>query len=179
MGSGEVNSARARAKVGERHGRLVIVEWLGSDRFRHARFRCLCDCGSTCEKASSSLNEMASCGCWGKERVVAFHTTHGGASRHGESPLYQLWKGMKRRCYNKIGRDYRWYGGKGVSVCERWHDFAAFEDDVLGSWFPGATIDRINPDGNYEPSNCRWLTRAENSRRAQLELKQRAERCRG
>lgn len=168
MASGEVNAARARARVGERHGRLVLVEWLRSDKHRRAWFKCLCDCGATCERSSLVLNEKASCGCWGRERVVAAKTVHGGSSRHGRSPLYNCWCSIKRRCYNPRNHDFKWYGGKGVKLCQRWHDYAAFESDMGPTWFVGATIDRIDAAVNYEPGNCRWLSRAENARRAAL-----------
>lgn len=80
--------------------------------------------------------------------------THG-MSKH---PVYRTWQSMLARCGNPADKDY---GGRGIKVCDRWKKFEAFRDDMLASWKKGLTLDRINNDGDYEPSNCRWATRAE------------------
>lgn len=76
---------------------------------------------------------------------------------------YIAWYNMRARCYRPSSRCYSNYGGRGVSVCKRWHDFKSFLDD-MGHPPPGTSLDRINNDGNYEPGNCRWATNAEQSR---------------
>lgn len=86
---------------------------------------------------------------------------------HGQSetPEYRVWGCMKTRCYNKKTRSYKHYGGRGITVCKRWlHSFKAFYQDMGPKPFKKAQIDRINNDGNYEPSNCRWVTITENRR---------------
>jgi hypothetical protein len=90
------------------------------------------------------------------------------AQKHGQSKtrLYQVWNSMKRRCLDKTNKDY---GGRGISVCERWLTWENFRDDMGPSFKDGLSLDRANNDGNYEPSNCRWATRIEqraNTRRS-------------
>ncbi len=87
--------------------------------------------------------------------------------RHGkmETPEYITWQDMKARCYNKNHNYYKYYGGRGITVCERWRNsFLTFLEDMGKRPFPEAQIDRLNNDGNYEPGNCRWTTGIENCR---------------
>jgi hypothetical protein len=79
----------------------------------------------------------------------------GGINKH---PLYKTWRCMLERCENKSSKDYGNYGGRGVSVCKRWHDFTSFVEDV-GERPEGMTLDRVNNNGNYEPNNFRWASR--------------------
>jgi hypothetical protein len=88
--------------------------------------------------------------------------TKRGNTKHGmkHHPIYKVWKNMKQRCQNPNNGRYSYYGGRGIKVCERWQDFIPFMEDMLPTWKPGLSIDRINNDGNYEPFNCRWATRS-------------------
>ena len=121
---------------------------------------CECDCGNQTEVSTGNLTagQAQSCGCYKKDYSVLFRTTHGRA----RTKIYQTYHRMIRRCTNPKDVAYRSYGAKGVSVCKRWID--SLEDFCLDMGEPPTTehsIDRINPFGNYEPSNCRWATDAE------------------
>ncbi len=170
MGDNKVNHARAVGRVGQRHGMILILEWIGSDKNRRAVFRCMCDCGKECEKKSIALKSTASCGCYGRKRQSEGRLLHGHSKRNGNvTGIYHSWQSMHSRCKNPNNKDFKWYGGKGVSVCDRWGDFRAFLSDMESGWYIGATIDRVDSDGNYNPDNCRWIDREENARRAQVE----------
>jgi hypothetical protein len=88
---------------------------------------------------------------------------HGHSTREQKSPTYNSWRDMIRRCENDMRRDYRYYGGRGIKVCLRWHTFDLFLED-MGPRPKGATIDRINPNGDYELENCRWLAKRKQNR---------------
>lgn len=100
-----------------------------------------------------------------KSIIASIRRTHGRQPRR----LYTTWKGMRQRVNDPNAYGYPWYGGKGVEICAEWADFAAFRDWALENGYTeGLSIDRIDSDGHYEPGNCRWVTRSENSREAVL-----------
>lgn len=157
---------------GQRFGRLTVVA--RTDRRPGAWWRCVCDCGGEKVTRASLLRngETQSCGCLQKERTSEASKTHGHAPRGKKGPTYVSWRNALARCNNPLWHAYHLYGGRGITICERWaSSFANFLAD-MGERPPGHTLDRLDPDGNYEPGNCRWATpkqQAQNRRRARHE----------
>ncbi len=153
--------------TGIRFGRLTVVK--RSD-LRSSNgswiWICECDCGKTTPVERSNLirnttNATRSCGCLGRENQKASVTKHG-LLYH---PLYKTWCDMKERCHLKSAINYYLYGGRGISVCDRWHhSFPNFLADMGEKPGPEYTLDRKDNDGNYEPDNCRWATRSTQQR---------------
>jgi hypothetical protein len=135
-----------------------------SDNHSRSYWTCRCDCGNmtTVERSSLVAGATKSCGCLLRETVKNRMTTHGHASDYRVTPEYKCWRGIKQRCLNKNDRKFALYGGRGISICDRWkNSFEHFLEDVGFRPTPGHSIDRINTNGNYEPTNCRWATISE------------------
>lgn len=146
--------------------RLTVIRLSGkTNKCGHLIWLCLCDCGNYTEVSSSKLKRghTRSCGCLQKEIAKKTFFKHGGKGTR----LFKLWIGIKQRCYNSKMTGYEYYGGRGIKVCDEWKDnFSAFRFwAILNGYQYGLTIDRINNDGNYEPENCQWLTRSENTKK--------------
>lgn len=155
---GLVKTNAKAVQVGQRFGRLLVVD-VGQTPGTYKYFAvCACDCGQTCVQRFDNLKEekVVSCGCYRLDRVT----------KHGLTKSIHLcrWSAMMRRCYNTKDRRYADYGGRGVKVCERWHDVSVFVLELPEGYFEGAEIDRINNDGDYEPGNVKWSTPKQNSR---------------
>lgn len=148
--------------TGKRFGKLVVVKLAGKNNHHKITWLCRCDCGQ--EKvicAGSLVNQLTlSCGCYRKEYTALKNTTHG-LSYH---PIYKHWVTMMRRCYDVNFIRYDIYGGRGIVVCNRWHKFINFYNDMVLTYQKGLTIDRKNVDGNYKKSNCRWATATQQGR---------------
>ncbi|QQE75199.1 hypothetical protein [Brevibacillus composti] len=156
----------------QRIGRLTVLSRSGNIG-KHPAWLCKCDCGKTTTVRGDHLrnNLIRSCGCLEEEnRKNGANTKHGGRN----SRLYEIWSGMLKRCNNPNSHSYENYGGRGIKVCDDWLDFSKFRDWALKHGYSDSlSIDRINNDGNYEPSNCRWTdakTQANNRRKRRKSL---------
>lgn len=141
--------------LGKKFGKWTILkEYALKDKHGALYHECKCDCGNIKYVRPDYLTKGKSKGCYSCNKRG---TRHG----YAKTSTYKIWQGMLGRCYNSNNANFYLYGERGIKVCERWHEFENFLADI-GERPEGKTLDRINPDGDYSPHNCRWATMEEN-----------------
>jgi hypothetical protein len=149
--------------TGDVFGKLRVMKAVWSEKHKQTCWECLCDCGNLIVRRGSDLRggKIKSCGCYNretlKERAKNRNTRHG---MYG-TRQYEAWRAMMKRCYNKKCDSYKYYGERGISVCEKWHSFNGFWDDMKNGYQDDLTLERKDNNKGYHRDNCRWATIAE------------------
>lgn len=143
--------------IGQKFGRLTVIKRVENSKNGSTRWLCRCECGNEKIVLSSHLksHKIQSCGCLFKEKLIQRNLIHGKTN----TKIFKVWQGIKNRCFNKNSDKYIYYGGRGISICQEWQEFLPFYNWAINNGYKdNLTIDHINVNGDYEPSNCRWVT---------------------
>lgn len=160
----QAKKPKSKDIAGQRFGKLIAIKKIGIDSRKNAIWLCKCDCGNECQRIVARLTEKKnhSCGCLAKEHLknmAKSNTTHGMT----KTGIYRSYKAMMSRCYREKDIHFNAYGKRGISVCDEWkgNPKAFIEWGLLNGWQEHLTLERINVNGNYEPSNCKWIPMSE------------------
>lgn len=153
-----------------RFGRLIALYEHDERRNGSICWVCQCDCGNETIVVSTKLRigHTKSCGCYNRDRISETKSTHG----MSRTPIYVLWHGIKARCEKESHKMYKYYGGRGIKICNEWQVFENFLKWAENNGYEkGLTIDRIDNDKGYSPDNCRWVTQRENNRNTRANVR--------
>jgi len=166
---GCVSGREATELTGKVFNKLTVINRAGSNKFKKALWLCQCECGKESTIIGSALikGTTTSCGC--VKKAGQYNVIHGHKRVGNTSKAYSVWSNMKSRCSNPILSQYKNYGGRGITVCERWNNFESFLED-MGEPEGGLQIDRIDNDKGYSKDNCRWTTRSVNTRNSRRHM---------
>jgi hypothetical protein len=162
--------------LGNKYGRLTVIEFDRLVKYKGVFWKCKCDCGTVKIIRSGDLisGNTTSCGCYLKEIIGKSTITHGqtcGKSQNEYPRVFKIWRGMIKRCYTESSNSYKNYGGRGITVCDRWKtSFSNFYED-MGDPPKDYSIERLDVNGNYCPENCKWIPNNDQSKNKRSTIK--------